>query len=162
MKLSELNKFIKTEVQNALKEKEIESIDEESNTSGVAGYETPAAFTGKKGVSKKQKQIANQLGYKMVDNEYAVKDQGDVQDLKEGLDSYYAKDDSLTNEQKLGLSIRTIRNTLMEVEKLVQKSIKLKTENNIDTDKMGKRIYSALRRINEKTVRLMVALNDLK
>lgn len=213
-------------------EKASNKIRETSNSGGVAGYETPMAFTGKKGISKKQKSIANQLGYELVDKSYAVKDQGDTQDLKEaqfysntdeayiqneiikilssnavadskydneidfgqktdkvlheddfdvvanhiiellkknpdarlneGLDSYYFKDDTLTNEQKLGLSIRTIRNTLMEVERLVQKSIKLKSENNIDTDKMGKRIYSALRRINEKTVRLMVALNDLK
>jgi hypothetical protein len=195
----------------------LEEIDETSGTGGIAGYETPMAFTGKKGISKKQKSIANQLGYELVDKSYAVKDQGDTQDLNEninnseitaliiqtlenlsvrgdndfepyglqyekfdsaakeiiekfkynklineGLDSYYFKDDALTNESKLGLAIRQMKNSLQEVEKLMQKSIKLKTENNVDTSKLGKRAYASLKRINEKTIRLMIALNDLK
>lgn len=258
------------------------NINETSATGGVAGYETPRAFTGKKGISKKQKSIANQLGYELVDKSYAVKDQGDVQDLKEGLlkeqgayydriikilysyaeipvpelkekvitenyfgdvaedivksdmikegklnklkeisetsirdtimsildnynvqgtnsmpiesgiptddftgvvnqimavlrkvkpfgesineglDSYYFKDENLTAEQKLGLAMRQVRNNLYEVEKVVQRTIKMKNEENVDSSKVGKRTYSALRRINEKVVRLMVALQELK
>lgn len=141
-------------------------IKETSATGGVAGYETPGAFTGQKGISKKQRSIANQLGYELVDKSYAIKDQGDTGDLnetlKEGFDSFYFKDENLTNEQKLGLAIRSIRTNLMEVEKVVNKAIKLKTENNINTDALGKRAYSSLRRINEKVIRLMVALNGLK
>ena len=209
---------------------------ETSATGGVAGYETPMAFTGKKGVSKKQKSIANQLGYELVDKSYSVKEE-EIQRLdeekfevgdrvsvsigsglasekkaivvgrseiklrgdgvptnvdgaykrpdwnkevpikyedgtydtmfknrliREGMDTLYFKDENLSPEQKLGLSLRHIRNNLTEVEKLIKKSIALKNENNIDTEKIGKRTYSALRRINEKTIRLMVALNDLK
>ena len=139
-----------------------DKLKETSATGGVAGYETPMAFTGKKGVSKKQKSIANQLGYELVDKSYAVKEQGDVQDLREGMDALYFKDDSLTSEQKLGLAMRHVRNSLQEVEKIVSRTIKMKNEDNIDSTKVGKRTYSALRRINEKVIRLMVAMNDLK
>jgi len=190
-------------------------IKETSGTGGIAGYETPMAFTGKKGISKKQKSIANQLGYELVDKSYAVKDQGDTQDLKEGLlkeqgsyydniikllysysektipelnekyirenyfgdiaedlvksdmineglDSYYFKDENLTSEQKLGLAMRQVRNSLQEVEKVVTRTIKMKNEENVDSSKVGKRTYSALKRINEKVIRLMIALQDLK
>lgn len=146
----------------------VDEINETSSTGGVAGYMTPNAFTGQKGVSKKQKQIANQLGYELVDKSYSKNSEGNPEDLgedkelNEGLDSYYFKDDELTNESKLGLAIRQMRNSLQEVEKLMQKSIKLKTENNVDTSKLGKRAYASLKRINEKTIRLMIALNDLK
>ena len=137
-------------------------ITETSSTGGVAGYETPAAFTGQKGISKKQKRIAQQLGYELVDKSYAVKDQGDTGDLKENIDTLYLKNEKLTAEQKLGLSMRHVRNNLTEIENLVKKSIALKQENNIDTEKLGKRTYESLKRINEKVVRLMVSLNDMK
>ena len=38
----------------------------------------------------------------------------------------------------------------------------MKNENGINSSEVGKRTYSALRRINEKVIRLMIALNDLK
>ena len=243
---------------------------ETSGTGGVAGYETPMAFTGQPGkVSKKQKQISNQLGYKLVDDEtdegvaqYLNEDMHEVQIknelyseilgilqanfpgtpdnkfeyiataiiemldeknlletllkeddypqwqgkydkmyktilsvfnnyrngvlqneyedaaneiliafneenlletlLKEGLDSYYFKDENLTSEQKLGLAMRQVRNNLYEVEKVVSRTIKMKNEDNVDSSKVGKRTYQALKRINEKVIRLMIALQELK
>lgn len=192
-------------------------ITETSSTGGVAGYETPGAFTGQKGISKKQKKIANQLGYELVDKSYAVKDQGDTQDLQEGklneasfdskeefiqyledtlipdlraggsdataddfeeaifwlkelgestlnegLDTLYLRDEKLTNEQKFGIAMRQVRNNLTEIESLIQKSVRLKQEQGLDSNKVGKRAYSALKKINEKVIKMMVALNDLK
>ena len=137
-------------------------ITETSATGGVDGYMTPRAFTGKKDISKKQKQIANQLGYELVDKSYAVKDQGNPGDLNESMDSFYLKDESLRPEQKLGLAMRHVRNNLYEVEKVIQRTIKMKNEEGIDSTKVGKRTYQALKRINEKVIRLMVALQDLK
>ncbi len=206
------------------------AIDETSATGGIAGYETPRAFTGKKGISKKQKSIANQLGYELVDKSYTKKDEGNVLDLNEGKpvtekekyiynnlqqifqshshdispdgtyeghgewgiieseydslandilgflfknvikenklnensNSFYFKDENLTSEQKLGLAMRHVRNNLYEVEKIVQRAIKMKNEETIDNNKVGKRTYQSLKRINEKVIRLMVALQELK
>lgn len=141
---------------------------ETSATGGVAGYETPGAFTGKKGISKKQRSIANQLGYELVDKSYANKGEGNPEDLTdenkltEGMDSFYFKDENLTAEQKLGLAMRQVRNSLYEVEKVVTRTIKMKNEENVDSSKIGKRTFGALRRINEKVIRLMIALQDLK
>ena len=82
--------------------------------------------------------------------------------INEGFDSLYLKDENLTPEQKLGLAMRHVRNNLYEVEKVIQKTIKMKNESGIDSSKVGKRTYQALKRINEKTIRLMVALQELK
>lgn len=155
MKLKELQKIISEELNIILKEKHV---DEESNSAGVAGYETPNAFTGKPDeISKKQKRIAQQLGYELVDKSYTTKD-----GITESMDAFYFKDENLTSEQKLGLAVRQIRNNLQEVEELVKKSIKFKNENDVSIDGMGKRTYSALKRINEKTVKLMILLNGMK
>ena len=233
---TDISKYLTPKEMNLVKKVEEEGITETSATAGVAGYETPNAFTGKTGVSKKQKSIANQLGYELVDNKYSVKEEetqrldeekfevgdrvsvsigsglasekkaivvgrseiklrGDgvptnvdgaykrpdwnkevpikYEDgtydtmfknrlIREGLDTLYFKDESLTAEQKLGLAMRHVRNNLYVVEKIVKKTIKMKNEENIDSTKVGKRTYTALKRINEKVIRLMVAIQDLK
>jgi len=149
-----------------LYKKEPYIIDETSSTGGVAGYETPFAFTGKKGISDKQKRIATQLGYELIDKSYTTKNQENSENLKdklnESLNSYYFKDENLTAEQKLGLAVRYIKDSLNEIEKITKKTIQLKQENNIDSNKVGKRILSSLKRINEKVIRLMISLQELK
>ena len=43
-----------------------EDLDEMTSTGDVAGYNTPFAFTGKKGKKKKKKVATNSTGYKPV------------------------------------------------------------------------------------------------
>ena len=211
---TDLSKYLTPQEMKMVRKLDDNEITETSNSSGVAGYMSPMAFTGQPGkVSKKQKQISNQLGYKLVDDtkeegiaQYMNEDMHEVYSknqaysiiigvlqtnftdmndhdaefiadqiiekmdeknlletvLKEGLDSYYFKDENLTSEQKLGLAMRQVRNSLQEVEKVVSKTIKMKNENGINSTEVGKRTYQALKRINEKTIRLMIALQELK
>ena len=51
-----------------------EDLDEMTSTGDVAGYNTPFAFTGKKGKKKKKKVATNSTGYKPVNEALDKKD----------------------------------------------------------------------------------------
>ena len=125
---------------------------QETSASGAAGeYLTPNVFSdGSDGAKKKQKSNAELLGMKLAEND---------KELKE---SFYFKDDTLTAEQKMNLAVRQIRNNLYEVEKLVGKTLKLKNESGVRSEEYGKRTYAALRKINEKVIRLMGSIQNFK
>ena len=57
------NILIKSLVEEIVEE---EDLDEITTTAGVDGYNTPFAFTGKKGKKKKKKVATNSTGYKPV------------------------------------------------------------------------------------------------
>tara|TARA_R110000782_G_scaffold226615_1_gene313422 strand:+ start:410 stop:715 length:306 start_codon:yes stop_codon:yes gene_type:complete len=57
------NNLIKSLVEEIVEE---EDLDEISTTASVDGYNTPFAFTGKKGKKKKKKVATNSTGYKPV------------------------------------------------------------------------------------------------
>ena len=57
------NNLIKSLVEEIVEE---EDLDEITTTAGVAGYNTPFAFTGKKGKKKKKQVATNSTGYKPV------------------------------------------------------------------------------------------------
>ena len=90
-------------------------LSEASVTGDIAGYQTPYAFTGKsaKGKKKKKKISTNSTGYNVV---------------KEGKYHDYRNDESLTPKQKIGRSMREIRDSLNELNKLVKMNVRQKNE----------------------------------
>lgn len=69
---------------------------------------------------------------------------------------YYSwrNDKSMTPKQKIGMSMREVRDSLQELEKIVFRSIKLKKELKVGSDNYWKSTHSALRRIHERLVKL--------
>ena len=65
------NQIIKSLTLEIFKDKEL---DEITVTDDVAGYDTPFAFTGKKGKKKKKKVATNSTGYSVVSEELDNKD----------------------------------------------------------------------------------------
>ena len=65
------NNLIKSLVEEIVEE---EDLDEISTTASVDGYNTPFAFTGKKGKKKKKKVATNSTGYKPVNEALDKKD----------------------------------------------------------------------------------------
>tara|TARA_R110002020_G_scaffold426452_1_gene635862 strand:+ start:764 stop:1069 length:306 start_codon:yes stop_codon:yes gene_type:complete len=65
------NNLIKSLAEEIIEEDDLEEI---STTGGVDGYNTPFAFTGKKGKKKKKKFSTNSTGYKMIDESLDKKD----------------------------------------------------------------------------------------
>ena len=95
-------------------------LSEASVTGDIAGYQTPYAFTGKsaKGKKKKKKISTNSTGYDVV---------------KEGKYHDYRNDDTMSPKQKIGRSMREIRDSLNELNKLVKMNVRLKNELNVDS-----------------------------
>ena len=124
-------------------------IDEATTTGNIAGYETPMAFTGGKGKGKKKKrEIAiNSTGYNVV---------------KEGKYHDYRNDDTLTPKQKIGRSMREVRDNLLNLEGLVKMNIRLKNELNVDSRSYWKNTHKALNKISERLVKLANKVGQLQ
>ena len=124
-------------------------IDEATTTGNIAGYETPMAFTGGKGKGKKKKReiATNSTGYNVV---------------KEGKYHDYRNDDTLTPKQKIGRSMREVRDNLLNLEGLVKMNIRLKNELNVDSRSYWKNTHKALNNIRERLVKLANKVGQLQ
>ena len=76
---------------------------------------------------------------------------------------YYSwrNDKSMTPKQKIGMSMREVRDSLQELERIVNRSIKLKKELKVGTDNYWKSTHSALRRIHERLVKITGKIANL-
>tara|TARA_R100001443_G_scaffold63241_2_gene73071 strand:+ start:163 stop:591 length:429 start_codon:yes stop_codon:yes gene_type:complete len=124
-------------------------LSEASVTGDIAGYQTPYAFTGKsaKGKKKKKKISTNSTGYNVV---------------KEGKYHDYRNDDTLSPKQKIGRSMREIRDSLNELNKLVKMNVRLKNELNVDSRSYWKNTHKALNKISERLVKLANKVGQLQ
>ena len=82
-------------------------LDEASTSAATPGYQTPYAFSGGRSKDKKKKKkiATNSTGYSKVN---------------EGKYHNYRNDESMNPKQKIGLSMREIRDNLNELDKLVR------------------------------------------
>ena len=124
-------------------------LSEASTTSNVAGYETPMAFSGgRKKDKKKRKDIStNSTGYNVV---------------KEGMYHDYRNDESMTPKQKIGRSMREVRDSLQHLEGLVKMNVKLKNELNVNSQSYWKNTHNALHKISERLVKLANKVGQLQ
>ena len=124
-------------------------LSEASTTSNVAGYETPMAFSGgRKKDKKKRKDIStNSTGYNVV---------------KEGRYHDYRNDESMTPKQKIGRSMREVRDSLQHLEGLVKMNVKLKNELNVNSQSYWKNTHKALHMISERLVKLANKVGQLQ
>ena len=124
-------------------------LDEASVTGDIAGYQTPYAFGGgrKKDKKKKKKIATNSTGYSKV---------------TEGKYHNYRNDESMNPKQKIGLSMREIRDNLNELDKLVKMNVRLKNELNVDSRSYWKNTHKALNKISERLVKLASKVGQLQ
>ena len=146
MSQENLKNFIRRTIIELLDEKNLE---ETSFSSGACAYNTPFAFTGKgKSGNKKKKKVAtNSTGYKIV---------------KEGKYHDYRNDDTLTAKQKIGRSMREVRDSLYQLEGLVKMNVKLKNELKIDSKSYWKNTHKAMSKISERLVKLANKVGKLQ
>mgnify|MGYP006138561073 FL=1 len=122
----------------------------EATTSGAtSGYDTPNAFSDKSSNDKKKKN-------KMATNSttYTV--------VKEGRYHEYRNDESLTPKQKIGHSMREVRDGLNNLENLVKMNVKLKNELNVNSQSYWKNTHKALNKISERLVKLANKVGQLQ
>jgi len=72
------------------------------------------------------------------------------------------KDENFSPKQKMAQAIRTVRESLKEVEKMVDKSRVFKEENDIKSVDMYKRSHSALKKIGEQLNRISNKMQTIK
>jgi hypothetical protein len=124
-------------------------LDEASVTGDIAGYQTPYAFSGgrKKDKKKKKKIATNSTGYSKVN---------------EGRYHDYRNDDTLSPKQKIGRSMREIRDSLNELNRLVKMNVRLKNELKVDSRSYWKNTHKALNKISERLVKLANKVGQLQ
>ena len=124
-------------------------LDEASTSAATPGYQTPYAFTGKsaKGKKKKKKISTNSTGYNVV---------------KEGKYHDYRNDDTMTPKQKIGRSMREVRDGLQNLEKLVKMNVRLKNELKVNSGSYWKNTHKALHKISERLVKLANKVGQLQ
>ena len=140
-KLDKLKEIIRELIKNEL--------EEASVTGNVAGYETPMAFSGggSKDKKKKKKISTNSTGYNVV---------------REGKYHNYRNDESMTPKQKIGRSMREVRDGLQHLEGLVKMNVKLKNELKVNSQSYWKNTHKALNKISERLVKLANKVGQLQ
>ena len=74
----------------------------------------------------------------------------------------YRNDDTLSPKQKIGRSMREIRDSLNNLDKLVKMNVRLKNELNVDSRSYWKNTHKALNKISERLVKLANKVGQLQ
>jgi len=82
--------------------------------------------------------------------------------VNEGRYHDWRNDESLTPKQKVGKSVREIRDALNELDKTVKMNLKLKTELNMNSTDYWKNTHKALTKISERLVKMANKVGNLK
>ena len=84
-----------------------------------------------------------------------------IESVTEGKYHDYRNDESLTAKQKIGYSMREVRDKLNELDKLVKMNVRLKNEVGVDSTSYWKRTHGAMKKISERLVKLANKVGQL-
>ena len=144
---------IRDKLKEIIKELIKQELKEVSVTGGIDGGEgppkTPYAFgkNRKKDKKKEDEVSTNSTGYKKVN---------------EGKYHDYRNDDTLSPKQKIGRSMREVRDGLNHLEKLVKMNVRLKNELKVNSNSYWKNTHKALHKISERLVKLANKVGQLQ
>ena len=82
--------------------------------------------------------------------------------INEGRYHDYRNDESMTPKQKIGRSMREIRDSLNELNRLVKMNVRLKNELKVDSRSYWKNTHKALNKISERLVKLANKVGQLQ
>lgn len=151
--------------------KELESnedLDEMNVTGNIAGYNTPGAFQGKskKNKKKRMKSAVNSTGYSVVkdidENKVSTyKQMMNMMHLNEVTYREYKADETFSPKQKVNKAISEVNKKLYEIERTVNRNIKLKTETGVNSTQYWKSTKGKMLKISERMVRISNKLKQL-
>jgi len=84
-----------------------------------------------------------------------------LENVTEGKYHDYKNDESLSAKQKIGYSMREVRDKLTELDKLVKMNVRLKNEIGVDSTSYWKRTHTAMKKISERLVKLANKVGQL-
>ena len=82
--------------------------------------------------------------------------------VNEGKYHDYRNDDTMSSKQKIGRSMREVRDGLNHLEKLVKMNVRLKNELSVNSDSYWKNTHKALHKISERLVKLANKVGQLQ
>ena len=91
-----------------------------------------------------------------------MKDKPKNESINEGRYHDYRNDESMTPKQKIGRSMREIRDSLNELNRLVKMNVRLKNELNVNSQSYWKNTHKALNKISERLVKLANKVGQLQ
>jgi len=142
---TKINKKRFVELLRTIIQKEIK----EASTTATAGgeYDTPHWGAGSGSMDRRDKIAKSGTNFKKVN---------------EARYTNYRNDDSLTPRQKIGVSMREVRDKLTELSKLIDMNVKLKNELKIDSKSYWKNTHKAMSKISERLVKLANKVGKLQ
>jgi hypothetical protein len=84
-----------------------------------------------------------------------------IESVTEGKYHDYRNDESLTAKQKIGYSMREVRDKLNELDKLVKMNVRLKNEVGVNSTSYWKNTHNAMKKISERLVKLANKVGQL-
>ena len=84
-----------------------------------------------------------------------------LENVNEGHYHDYRNDESLTAKQKIGYSMREVRDKLSELDKIVKMNVRLKNEVGVDSTTYWKNTHNAMKKISERLVKLANKVGQL-
>ena len=168
---SELRKLV-----NIMDKAQLESVNEALNDKGVKEFKRELALDvkyvkslskliNKKSVGKvteKDDQLISSLTNLLQGRFSGLANMLKNKSLNEGRYHDWRNDESMTPKQKVGRSMREIRDALNELDKTVKMNLKLKTELNMNSQDYWKNTHKALTKISERLVKMANKVGNLK
>jgi len=84
-----------------------------------------------------------------------------LENVNEGQYHNYRNDETMTPKQKIGLSMREVRDKLTELDKLVKMNVRLKNEVGVNSTDYWKNTHNAMKKISERLVKLANKVGQL-
>jgi hypothetical protein len=152
----QFDRFIDAADSRGFNTDELIRMNEMSTTAGAPGYETPFAF------GAADDETMDQAGYKKVKtkkNESTYKQM--MNQLHEMRYSEYKNDTTATPKTKVNKSISEVNRLLGEIEKIVHRNMRLKTEEGVNSSDYWKNTSKNFGKISERLVRINNKLREL-
>jgi len=85
-----------------------------------------------------------------------------IESVNEGKYHDWRNDESLTPRQKIGRSMREVKNSLTQLSKMIDMNVRLKNELSVDSSSYWKTTHKALNNISERLVKLANKVGKLQ
>jgi len=136
-------------------------LDEATTTGNVDGYQTPYAFSKGNKHKKRKKKIATQLGYSVVGDDI---DNINEAKVKRPVNRWLElkNDETMHPHKKMAMGLKELKYQLREVEKFFNWYNKIKTINELDSDKYWKRTNRHIYTIKEKLIKIAKTIQEIE
>ena len=136
-------------------------LDEATTTGNVDGYQTPYAFSKGNKHKKRKKKIATQLGYSVVGDDI---DNINEAKVKRPVNRWLElkNDETMHPHKKMAMGLKELKYQLRETEKFFNWYNKIKTINELDSDKYWKRTNKHIYTIKEKLINIAKTIQEIE